>query len=138
MVNGRDFRIITLDGRSAVLSHENIRSPYRVGRYGVDLAVLEDIGVSAVRDALARHQVVVIDEIGKMELFSARFCEAVLESLVSGKKVLATVMLAQLPFADQVKRRSGVSVVMLDRSNWQKMLDGVVMWLGRASSGKAV
>ncbi|MEW6143197.1 MAG: nucleoside-triphosphatase [Chloroflexota bacterium] len=128
----RGFRIVTLGGRSAVLSHVNIRGPYRVGRYGVDLAALEEVGVLAIRDAIARHEVVVIDEIGKMELLSPRFRQAVLESLGSGKKVLATVMLAVSPFASRLKSRADVSVIVLDRASWHRILGDVVVWLGGA------
>lgn len=126
------FRIVTLDGRNAVLAHVDIHSPYRVGQYGVDLKILEGIAVPAIRDAISAHNVVVIDEIGKMELFSPRFREAVLEALGSGKKVLATIMLTKSPFADRLKSRPDVSTVMLDRDNWQAVLSGVVRWLDGA------
>jgi len=132
------FRMVTLDGQRAVLSHVKVRSPYWVGRYHVDLAALDEVGVVAVRDAVARHKVVVIDEIGKMELFSPRFREAVLEALGSEKKVLATVMLAPSPFASQVKMLPDVKVIMLDRSNWQVVLGDVVAWLGGTKSGVAI
>jgi len=132
------FRIVTLDGNSAVLSCVNVHSPYRVGRYRVDLAALDGVGVAAVRDAVSRHKVVVIDEIGKMELFSPCFREVVVEALGCGKKVLATVMLARSRFADQVKGLPSVKVVMLDRSNWQRVLDEVVAWLGGTKLGVAI
>ncbi|MCX8127048.1 MAG: AAA family ATPase, partial [Dehalococcoidia bacterium] len=54
------FRIVTLDGRSAVLSYVGIRSPYRVGRYGVDLVALESVAVPAIYGAIAWSEVVVI------------------------------------------------------------------------------
>ena len=74
------FRIVTLDGESATLSHTDIGSPYRVGKYGVDIEALERVGVAAIREAVRQHELVVIDEIGKMELFSSVFKEAVEEA----------------------------------------------------------
>ena len=68
-------------------------SPYRVGTYGVDIEVLESIGVESIRDSLkdTSKWLVVIDEIGKMELFSSRSQDVEMEAFDSPKKVLATV-----------------------------------------------
>jgi len=93
-----------------------------VGKYGVDLAGLETVGVVAVRQAIQDKQVVVIDEIGKMELFSEAFRRLVLEALESGKKVLGTIMIKPHPWADEIKRRPDVEVVWLTRENRQQVL----------------
>ena len=58
------FRIVTLDGQDAVLAYINLKSPYRVGKYGVDRDNLEKIGVSAIERAVEYCDLVVIDEIG--------------------------------------------------------------------------
>jgi nucleoside-triphosphatase len=73
--------------------------------------------------------VVVIDEIGKMELFSEAFRGAVLAALGSGKRVLGTIMLAPHPWADNVKRRPEVEVVALTRANRDEVVEGVAEWL---------
>jgi nucleoside-triphosphatase len=91
------FRLITLDGDSTTLSHVSIHSQHRVGEYGVDINNLDRIGVSALQKAVREHNLVVIDEIGKMELFSANFKEAVLQIINSGKRVLGTIMLTPNP-----------------------------------------
>ncbi len=72
---------------------------------------------------------IVIDEIGKMELFSPRFREAVLKAIGSGKKVLGTIMLNPHPFADEVKRRPNVKLIELTRSNHQQILREIIDWL---------
>lgn len=125
----RGFRIITLKGESAPLAQVNFPSPYRVSKYGVDVASLERVGVFALREAVRGCEVVVIDEIGKMELFSPAFREAVLEMLGSGKKVLGTIMLSPHPFADAVKARPEVRVLTLTRSNRKEVLEEVSQWL---------
>lgn len=99
------FEIRTLSGRRAVLAHVRVRSsPYRVGKYGVDIQALEDIGVAAIREAVQTADFVVIDEIGKMELFSSAFRDAVHAAIRSPKPVLATIMMRSHPFADALKR----------------------------------
>ena len=64
------FKIITLEGKDAVLSHVSFSSPHRVSKYGVDIETLDRIGVTALSQAIENNDVIVIDEIGKMELFS--------------------------------------------------------------------
>ena len=67
------FRLITLDGKSITLSHIDIQSHYRVGKYGVDIDAFDKVGVSSLKQATIGCQLVVVDEIGKMELFSVIF-----------------------------------------------------------------
>src|SRR2546423_13467716 len=62
------FRLVTLDGDEAVLAHIDLETPERLGKYGLDLYALETFGVKAVRDAVRARQLVVIDEIGPMEI----------------------------------------------------------------------
>ena len=72
------FEIITLDGSSAILAHVNIHSPYRVSKYGVDTDNLDKVGVVALRRAIQKCDIVVIDEIG-IEL--GKFFELSLEAM---------------------------------------------------------
>ena len=62
------FRIVALDGQEAILAHVSISSPYQVSKYRVDTDALDRVGVAALRQALKESDLVVIDEIGKMEL----------------------------------------------------------------------
>jgi nucleoside-triphosphatase THEP1 len=77
----RGFSISSVEGESAVMAHADLRSPVRVGKYGVDVAAFERIALPALRGAIQRKQIIVIDEIGKMELVSRNFFEAVREAL---------------------------------------------------------
>jgi len=123
------FRIITLDGQSAILAHIGIKSPYRVSKYGVDIEGLDRVGVAALREATRDRNLVVIDEIGKMELFSPYFKEAVLEAINNGKRVLGTIMLSSHPWADQIKRHHNVVTITVTRTNHQEVLEQVLQWL---------
>ena len=123
------FMIVALDGHEAVLSHIDISSPHRVSKYGVDVRVLEEVGVAAIHRAIKEAHLIVIDEIGKMELYSPRFKEAVLRAVQSGKKVLGTVMLNPYPFADDIKRHPRVKVVEVTRDNQMQVLKDVTNWM---------
>jgi len=121
------FKIVTLDGQEGILAHVSIRSRMRVSKYGVNLADLEDIGVAAIREALAHQDYVVIDEIGKMELFSQAFKDAVWAAVHSDKPVLGTITLASHPWANRVKALPQVTLVVVTEANRnqiaQQMLD---------------
>ena len=129
------FRIVTMDGRSAILSHIDIKSPYRVSKYGVDIDGLDRVGVAALRDAIRECDLVVLDEIGKMELISPRFREAVLEAIDSGKRVLGTIMLTSHPWADKIKRHHNVALIPLARENRKQVLEQVMEWLESPING---
>ncbi len=130
------FRLVTLDRQDAILAHVNIRSPYRVSRYGVDIDNLDRVGVSALHQATQQCDLVVVDEIGKMELFSASFREAILQIIDSGKKVLGTIMLSPNPWADAIKRKPQVNLVTVTRANHPEVLEELLCWLNAANGGK--
>jgi len=105
------FKIVTLDGRAGVLAHTNIRSRNRIGRYAVDIAVVDTLAVDSIRRAAASNQIVVIDEIGPMELFSSLFYQIVLETLQTNAVVLATIVKRRHPAADRIKALPNVKLL---------------------------
>jgi len=111
------FALVTLDGRTATLASVHSPSRHRVSKYGVDLESIDEVGVPAIERATAEAALVVIDEIGKMELFSNRFRQAVLSALESGKPILGSIMLAPHPWADAIKARPEVEVILLTEVN---------------------
>jgi len=130
------FRLVTLDGQEVILAHINIHSQYRVSKYGVDIDSLDRVGVSALHKAAQQCDLVVIDEIGKMELFSANFRRAVFQMIDSGKRILGTIMLNPNPWADAIKRQPQVNLVTVTRTNYQDVLEGLLHWLKATESLK--
>jgi len=123
------FRLVTLDGQHTILAHVGIHSPYRVSKYGVDVDSLDRVGVSALNQAAKEGNLIVVDEIGKMELFSANFREAIWQIINSGKKVLGTIMFQANPWADAIKRQPQVNLVEVTRANHQRVLEEILAWL---------
>jgi len=111
------FGLTTLDGETATLASVHIAGAPRVSRYGVNAAAMDEVATPAIERAIAEAQLIVIDEIGKMELLSNRFRQAVLAALECGKPVLATIMLAAHPWADALKRRPEVWLLVLTEAN---------------------
>jgi nucleoside-triphosphatase len=77
-------------GHHGVLAHMELPGPPRVGRYGVDLQAFERVALPAIT-APPPGGVVVVDELGKMELASAAFRDAVSALLDRNVAVVATV-----------------------------------------------
>jgi nucleoside-triphosphatase len=108
------FVLETLDGRRGTLAHVGIRDGARVGRYGVVLDDLESLAIPALS---ADADLVVADELGKMELASGPFRDAVTALFERPVAVVATVHTHAHPFTDDLKRRPSVTVLQLTRAN---------------------
>jgi nucleoside-triphosphatase len=113
------FEIETFEGERGLLAHVDIKGPPRVGRYGVDLEEFERLALPALE--APGDGVVLIDELGKMELASERFREAVLSLFESDVPIVATVHTFRHPFTDALKARSGVSTVRLTAANRDRL-----------------
>jgi nucleoside-triphosphatase len=125
----KGFRMVTLDGQTATLAHIGIKGRQRVGRYGVDLEVMEKIAVPALRRAAEQDRLVVIDEIGRMELMSAAFRETVADIIKGGHRVLGTITLNPHPRADAIKQLPEVDLVPMTGSNSRQVLEDIRRWL---------
>lgn len=123
------FSIKTLDGKTGILSGIDIDSPYRVGKYKVNLLDFERIAIVAIEDALSSSKVIIIDEIGPMELFSQKFKDIVLKALDSPNQVIATIKLNGSKFIDKIKSRSDVDIFNLSANNKEEILGNIIKTL---------
>ena len=76
------FKVVRSDGKEELLASVDADSPYRVGRYRVLVDKFEEFVVPFILRALKRRRIVIVDEVGKMELLSTLFQQAV-ERLIS-------------------------------------------------------
>ena len=121
----RGFRIVTLDGDEGTLADVNIKRGPHVGKYGVNLADLDRLGVAAMEDATHTREWVVVDEIGKMEEFSERFKRAVIDALDSEKRILATIRRNDSAFTASIKSRPDVELIVLTVPNREEIYSEV-------------
>lgn len=129
----RGFRIVTLAGEVGILSHVDIKGPPRVSRYGVNLRDLEQIGVEALRRAVAESDYVVVDEIGKMELLSEEFRQAVTEAIESDKPLVGSMMRNHNRWVDDLKALPMVTVLEVTRDNREQIVPLVMELLQNPS-----
>jgi len=116
------FKIVTLDGDEVVFAHVALKTSERVGKYRLDLSALEAVGVKAIREAVQAQRLVVIDEIGPMEIRSAIFQDAVNKALDSEVPVLATIFGRSLPFTDAIKSRPDVTLIEVRPDNRERLV----------------
>lgn len=125
----RGFMMRTFDGQERVLASKGLKSPHQLGKYGVDINALENVGIPALKLALMAKDLVVIDEIGSMEMMSERFRQTLLECLTSTKPILATIRSSSQPFSDQVKKLSDSQTIQLTKANYNQVKQQVRKWL---------
>ncbi|MGB9684557.1 MAG: NTPase [Candidatus Bathyarchaeales archaeon] len=122
------FEILDLaSGKRGWLAHINQKTGPQVGKYCVNLEDLDKIGVEAVLKAVRECDVIAIDEIGPMELFSEKFKRAVREALESGKLLVGVVhWKARDELVDAVKRREDAETFTVTYENRDMLNQNVV------------
>ncbi|MBI3597393.1 MAG: NTPase [Nitrospirae bacterium] len=120
------FDINTLDDRIGRLARVGLESRHRLGKYGIDMEQFESLAVPALEEAIRQGSLVVIDEIGFMELKSRRFRERVEEALSSPSPVLATIMRNRFDFPDAIKAREDVMVITVTVENRDRLVGEIV------------
>ncbi len=115
------FSISTLDGKKGVLAHQEIKSRFRVGKYGVNLDHIDQIAVPSMLPAKV-VEIVVIDEIGKMECFSPLFRQTLMKILDSENPVLGSIAMKGSKFIQKVKEREDVLLVHVTEKNRDELV----------------
>jgi nucleoside-triphosphatase len=126
----KGFKLITLDGKEIILSHKDFRDPKmpRVGRYGVDIKALDNVGVTAIQQTVQAGKILVVDEIGKMELFSKSFREVMLSAILGPTPILGTIIYKPYPAADIFKALAQVTIWEVNMMNRAKLHRKVLKW----------
>lgn len=128
------FAIETLDGKRGILAHQDLKSRYQVGRYGVNLADIDGIAVPSLVPS-GPEALVVVDEIGKMECFSRLFRDTLIRVLNSSHPVLGSIALKGDRFIQGIKARNDVFLIGLSEANREQAFGVVVGELsGRSAS----
>jgi nucleoside-triphosphatase len=117
------FEILDLSsGNRGWLSHISQKKGPRVGKYRVNIEGLESIGSKAILEAIKSTDVVAIDEIGPMELFSSAFRDTVRQALASNKLVLVVVHWKdQNQLALEVKERKDAEIYIVSEENREQL-----------------
>ena len=121
----KGFELISLEGKKALLSHKDIRSPYQVGQYKVDIKGFEEF-LDSISFFNPFSSLIIIDEIGKMECLSDQFKRLLKEILDSGKWVIATIALKGSGLIAEVKERKDVTLFEITKKNRDSLLKEIL------------
>jgi nucleoside-triphosphatase len=123
---GFDVTDLNSDKKGWLASVHQGRGP-QVGKYRVDIEDLNEVGVKAILEACEKLDVVVIDEIGPMELFSEQFKETVKKAVESKKLVVSTIHRKMgNEFIDSIKKREDAEIHVLTYVNREHMLETII------------
>ena len=101
-----------------VFAHENLKSRVRSGRFGVNIAALEGLGTRALAEARESADVIVIDEVGKMEVESEVFTKSVIDTLDSRKSIIMTLhKKSRNPLLQDIRRRDELRLLEVTQVN---------------------
>lgn len=122
------FRLTPLDGSArTVMAHVDFGGP-RVGRYGVDVAAIDAV---AERTLQPGRDLYLVDEIGKMECFSATFVACMDALLDTRVRLVATVARHGGGYIAAVKRRPGAELWEVETGNRDRLVAEVARWISR-------
>ena len=105
-------------GQRGWLAHVNQPTGPQVSKYRVNLTDLSAIGASSILNAMRNEDIIIIDEIGPMELFSQGFREAVVQAIESKKPILGTIHFrVKDSLIDTIKTREDAEILEVTYEN---------------------
>jgi nucleoside-triphosphatase len=109
-------------GQRGILAHVHQPVGPKLGKYRVNLHDLKSIGARGIRDATLKADVVVVDEVGPMELFSEEFKDAMQEVLESQKPLIATIHYRmKAPMIQKLKSREDAHLIEISLENRDRL-----------------
>ncbi len=95
-----------------IFAHKDFESRYKVGPYGINVDVLDRVGVKALEDAINTADIIIVDEVGKMEVVSKRFVSVVREILDMDKHMIITLhKKSRNPLLQEIRRRDDMRML---------------------------
>jgi nucleoside-triphosphatase len=119
------FEILALSsGERGMLATESHGLGPRVGRYVVNLETLARVAAPSILEAIRSADVIVVDEVGPMELFSPEFRRAVEACLESDKTLLMVVHeRSRDPLVRRIREEAGGDVVVVDAESRDSLVE---------------
>lgn len=118
------FIMKTLNGRKGYLAHQDIKSDFYIRRYGVSIENIESIAVSSITPE--KSNIIILDEIGKMECFSLAFKQAAIKAIDSSNIVVGTIALGGDDFIRDIKKRKDMEISEVTVEN-RDLLPGKIL-----------
>lgn len=112
-----------------VIAHAERPGQPRVGRYGVDVAAIDELAKASLRVDEDEADAVLLDEIGLMECLSGEFLDSVTDLLDSPLPLVATVARSGRGLIAEVKNRPDALLWEVTAENRDRLAAEVAAWL---------
>ena len=107
-----------MTGDTETFALNTIESKIMVGKIGVERSKLEYVGVSAIKQACEECDIIIIDEVGKIEVESELFCQVVKDALDVDKPMILTLhKKSRNPLLQDIRRRDDVRILEVTPTN---------------------
>lgn len=105
-------------GETETFAHVDYESKIMVGKIGIDVPKFDSVAIEAIKSACENCDIIVIDEVGKMEVESPAFVEAVREALDCDKPMILTLhKKSRNPLLQDIRRRDDVRILEVTPTN---------------------
>lgn len=119
------FDCVSLNGRRKRIADVNLHSDIRMGRYGIDIESFEEFALQAINNSSSSSKIIIIDEIGPIQLLSAKFKQEINNILTGSNCVLGTIFYNKHPDIDEIKKFPGVKIYTLTNENRNTIIENI-------------
>ena len=125
----KGFRLITIDHHEQILAHVYFEGPDRIDQYGINLDGFDAL----VSKELALNngiELYIVDEIGRMECLSKKFCQQINSILDSDTPLIGTIANSPVPDMHILRDRPDTSIIRMTQKNRNTAWKNVLVELG--------
>lgn len=122
----KGFKVITTEGKTSILADKSLNSPFKVGSYGVNIKDFETLVIPLLkRAAEEKNKIIIIDEIGKMELFSEKFTDVIKNIVLSRDySIIATIPIKDIhPLVASIRKLKEGILIEITAENRDRIAD---------------
>ncbi|MBN1232405.1 MAG: NTPase [Candidatus Coatesbacteria bacterium] len=125
------FTIEDFKGNILIMAHLNFKTQYRIGFYGVNIDNINKIALPVLRER-EENDLVIVDEIGIMELFSEELRKEFDKLFEDSSLLVATIKQKRNPVLDRYKSLDYVSLYNLERNNREEIFQKVLAEISKS------
>ena len=127
---GFDILNIKTKEREELARKGDLKTKFRVGNYYVFIEKFEKFISNFDNITFQQEDLIIIDEIGKMELFSKKFQEFIIKIFSSNISIIATIgLIIKHPIKDHLINLPDVEIFNLNSQNFQSTLQKIISML---------
>ncbi|MHA2006333.1 MAG: nucleoside-triphosphatase [Promethearchaeota archaeon] len=124
---GFDIEDISTNKRQKLARTGNYNTKYKLGKYSVFIEDFENYVLKLENIEFQEDFLIIIDEIGKMELFSSKFQDFIKDLFSSDLSIIATIGLTvKHPIKNFILKSSNVKLFHLTRQNSQRVYNDII------------